>query len=207
VCRLGREVRPGTPTGGPDAHGGARAGLSVPETAVTVAGGLLAADARIRTRSHAACRRPPAGPRSARAADDASQSRDGVGRARRSPPRRRTLTGQPGHLEQLCAAGSTSGDARATCPGARRDCTLTEARAIFSGERAPPAVSGTNPEPSMKKASAAGDSRAGRLAKPADLQGTLSEPMKGLEPSTFCSSRQYLADWISGPKTADLQEL
>jgi integrase len=40
-------------------------------------------------------------------------------------------------------------------------CTPTEARAIFSGECAPPAVSGTNPEPSKKIASAAGDSRAG----------------------------------------------
>jgi integrase len=40
-------------------------------------------------------------------------------------------------------------------------CTVIEARAIFNGEGPRPRVSGTNPEPSMKKASAAGDSRAG----------------------------------------------
>jgi len=39
-------------------------------------------------------------------------------------------------------------------------CTLAEARAIFNGESPQPRVSGTNPEPSTKKASAAGDSRA-----------------------------------------------
>ena len=39
--------------------------------------------------------------------------------------------------------------------------TLAEARAIFNGESSRPAVPGTNPEPATKKASAAGDSRAG----------------------------------------------
>jgi len=39
-------------------------------------------------------------------------------------------------------------------------CTLAEARAIFNGER-PPRVSGTNPEPGTKRASAAGDAHAG----------------------------------------------
>jgi hypothetical protein len=38
-------------------------------------------------------------------------------------------------------------------------CTLAEARAIFNGEGPQPRVSGTKPEPSMKKASAAGHSR------------------------------------------------
>jgi integrase len=40
-------------------------------------------------------------------------------------------------------------------------CTVIEARAIFNGGSPTPGVSGTSPEPSMKKASAAGDSRAG----------------------------------------------
>jgi integrase len=40
-------------------------------------------------------------------------------------------------------------------------CTLAEARAIFNGESPQPRVSGTNPEPATKKASAAGDSHAG----------------------------------------------
>jgi hypothetical protein len=40
-------------------------------------------------------------------------------------------------------------------------CTLAEARAIFNGERPGVPISGTNPEPDPKKASAAGDTRAG----------------------------------------------
>jgi hypothetical protein len=40
-------------------------------------------------------------------------------------------------------------------------CTLAETRAIFNGEAVAAWVSGTNPERATKKASAAGDQRAG----------------------------------------------
>ena len=40
-------------------------------------------------------------------------------------------------------------------------CTLAEARAIFGRRDRAARVPGTNPEPATKKASAAGDSRAG----------------------------------------------
>ena len=71
-------------------------------------------------------------------------------------------------------------------------CTLAEARAIFNGESPQPRVSGTNPEPATKNASAAGDSRAGEAGETSRFAGNSQRADEGTRTLDLLHGKQTL---------------